>query len=139
MRAGEHRGVAEVAGFLFEATPGALKRPTLHKVVDGVGILLGGADSGDIRKEAKEMFEEDGGRIESPIEEVGERGGESVGGVVWEPKLKPSSAWRMTWLIVRTKSGIARVDASMNPRPPWAMVMYAISRESRRIEVRHVR
>ena len=39
--------------------------------------------------------------------------------------------------MMRTKSGIARVNASMSPRPPRAMVMYAISRESWGMKVRH--
>ena len=34
----------------------------------------------------------------------------------------------MDLAIVRTKSGMARVCGSMNPRPPCAMVMYAMSR-----------
>ena len=72
--------MVEAAGFLFETTPGTLKKSTLHEVVDGVGTLLGGADSGDVRKGAIEIVEEDGGWIECPIEQVDERGRESVGG-----------------------------------------------------------
>ena len=53
MRDCEERGVVEAAGFLFETIPGTLERSTLHEVVDGVGTLLGGANSGDVRKETK--------------------------------------------------------------------------------------
>ena len=67
--------MSEAAGFLFETIPGTLERSILHKVVDGVGTVLGGADTGDVRKEAVEVFEKDGGRIEGSVEEVGEGGG----------------------------------------------------------------
>ena len=100
---------------------------------------MGGADSVDVRKEAKEMCEEDGGRIESPIKKVGERGRELVGGCVRTKVETFLGVADGLAHIVRTKSGITHVDAPMSPRPPWAMVMYAISMESWEMEVRHVK
>ena len=34
-----------------------------------------------------------------------------------DPKLKPSLAWWIAWLMMRIKSGTACVEASMSPRP----------------------
>ena len=60
------------------------------------------------------MFEEGGGWIECPVKKVSEYDRELVG---------PSLAWQAAWLMVRMKSGISCVEASMSPRPTWTMVM----------------
>ena len=42
----------------------------------------------------------------------------------------PHSAYRMAWNMVNMKSRIERVNASMRPRLPWAIVIYVMMRES---------
>ena len=106
-----------MGGLLFEAIPGTLERPILHEVVSIVWVLL---------------------QIESSIEVVGEGAMESVGGGVC-PKSEAFLSVGMAWVMVRIKSGIARVEASISPSPPWDIVIYKIRSEFWGIEVCHVR